>query len=516
MAKEPELEDILKDNKEKDKSENGKQKVEESALLNILKEKDKLIVSLKEASTKRDKLNEKQIMMLSEDNNRKELRIKEISFRISESEKKLTERENELENLRTTSNKITSTIDSFKLEFSKYKSTVKNSIDQLKLAIQEEMGKNATYNNQLLRDLKDRYLQLETKLQEVDNHYLNVISEISRKQGLAKKNIRHAMNDLQEALSLLDIAHAEFIKPTDLKEDFSKIFSEADDMFKKHKAGIAAGGGGSGEPSTIVKNIENVNIQLGEHSEIESIFGELSTLSGSLAKPLDISGSGGAPVQAKSKVQPSQATRGDAAESAGQKAQKPGAKGKGDSGDDDGSGGKAGGGGAGGETGTGGGGSSSTGAAPSGAAGGTQDSGGGTKEDSSQASAQEIGSMSASAGSGGQGSLAATKLEATFGEDAKIETEGHHEVIVQPGKNYAPYNWGAILNDARLKRFGSIIRSCIKYQKEEKWMKALDLFKTVREQPSIQKETITAKLLDDHINYLEALVKFKYSTQEVQ
>ncbi|MEM4271406.1 MAG: hypothetical protein QXO70_04935, partial [Candidatus Pacearchaeota archaeon] len=35
-------------------------------------------------------------------------------------------------------------------------------------------------NNKLLQEVKDNYLKLEAKLQEVDNYYLNVISEISK------------------------------------------------------------------------------------------------------------------------------------------------------------------------------------------------------------------------------------------------------------------------------------------------------------------------------------------------
>ena len=41
-------------------------------------------------------------------------------------------------------------------------------------------------------------------------------------------------------------------------------------------------------------------------------------------------------------------------------------------------------------------------------------------------------------------------------------------------------------------------------------MKALGLYKTVREQPGIA-DTIAGKLLDDHIEFLEDIIKRKYS-----
>ena len=41
-------------------------------------------------------------------------------------------------------------------------------------------------------------------------------------------------------------------------------------------------------------------------------------------------------------------------------------------------------------------------------------------------------------------------------------------------------------------------------------MKALGLYNTIREQPGIS-TTIAGKLLDDHIEYLEDLIKRRYS-----
>ena len=67
-----------------------------STLLRILEEKDKLIVSLKEAATRRDKLNEQQIRLLSHDNQSKTLVVKNIQKRIKDLEYEILRRESEI------------------------------------------------------------------------------------------------------------------------------------------------------------------------------------------------------------------------------------------------------------------------------------------------------------------------------------------------------------------------------------------------------------------------------------
>ena len=47
-------------------------------------------------------------------------------------------------------------------------------------------------------------------------------------------------------------------------------------------------------------------------------------------------------------------------------------------------------------------------------------------------------------------------------------------------------------------------------KKEGNYIKALGLYKTIQEQPGI-KDSIAGKILDDHIEYLEDLIKRRYS-----
>lgn len=485
---------------------------EQSALLRILEEKDKLIVNIKESSTRQNILNEGQIRLLSSEIQKAEDRIRDLQIEAKSYEQKAMEKEAELIIYKATSDKLVYKIEEIKLEFEKYRNSIRNSLEQIRMAIEKELSEKEISNNKVFQEVKENYMKLEAKLQEVDNYYLNVISEISKKQGLAKKYIRHAMADLQEGLNLLDMAHAEFIKPTKIKEEFSKMVEESGRMFKEHETASKT------KPSTVIRNIENVNIQLGEAPGIESLFGDIANLGSTsrsnlenLRKGLGMSEGGGG---------------GDDDGGAGGGS---GSGGGGSAGGGGGSGGRSGGSGAGGGSSGGGGGkkdsskgggsgagSSSSGGATgssSGSASGSGDSG--TKSASSRGeSGGGNGGGSSSGGSGSAAGLGAAAMGAmaAFLKDT-LRTEGKQEVIIKPDRNYAPFNWKAVLTDINLKRFESIITNCAKAEKDGKYIKALNLYKTIREQPSIQKETIAAKMLDDQIGYLEAIVRKHYSTQ---
>ncbi|MBN1899228.1 MAG: hypothetical protein JW827_10645 [Spirochaetes bacterium] len=428
------------------------------ALLNIIREKDNLIVSIKESSTRRDKLNEQQIRMLAEDNSRKLMQVKSLSMRVREVEANLAKSQAELSLFKVTEGKLSSKVEEFKAAFESYKSQVRSSLDSLKLAIQDELGKREEYKNKLLDDMKANYAKLETQLQGVDDHYKEIIAEISKKQGTSKKYIRHALNDLQEALSMLDIAHADFIQPTKIIEDSERIAEESQALFNEFRDMKGLPGG-----TTLIKNIENVTVKLGAAPKIDGIFQEISTIT---------SGSRDKVEKMASETLGGRKGAGDQASAGVGKGSGSGAAGKGtatQAGEDQGD-------------------AKKKIDSPEQKAGGKEGAGKGGSIGGERTKAEEE-----------------AKKKKKFGEDVQ-------EVVFKRGRNYAPFNWQEILSDIQLKRFQSFIQSCIKAEKSGNLLKALQLYKTIREQPGIS-ETIAGRLLDDHIEYLEDLIKRKYSIQ---
>ena len=455
---------------------------EVEALLNIIKEKDNLIISLKESATRRDKLNERQIKLLSEDNARKLAQINKLQNRIQELESKMKEKESEVELLKTSGDKVWGKIEEFKVAIERYKTSVKEALNEIKFAIQEEITRREEHKNKMLDELKERYMRLERQLEELDNYYKGILEEVAQKQGLAKNFIKHALHDLQEALALLDMGKLETYEPVKLREDFSRLLQESYSLlenFRKEKALPGA--------STIVEKIENVNIKLESTPVIEGILGEIMGFSSEAGKKkgTKVSGKvgagGGAPILSgtgsgsggiKSGSAVSTKSGGGGGEKAESKKKIPYSpeRKKGDA---------------------------------TRIGGGTQGRTGTSLEsDNNPFQSQPSGIGSLTPEEKVKGDIEEPEKK-RFGEDV-------HEVIFKRGRNYAPFNWKAILTDINLARFQPFIESCIKAEREGNLMKALQLYKTIREQPGIQ-GTIAAKLLDDHIEYLEDMVKRKYT-----
>ncbi len=435
------------DNTKKINIDDIRQNSENDAMLDILREKDNLIVSVKEASTRRDKLNEKQIRLLSEDNSRKTTHVQQLTNRLGSIEAQLNQKEAEMSLLRVTEGKLSTKTEEFRAGFEKYKAQVRDSLSQIKLSIQEELSKREEYKNQVLDNMKDNYLKMEAQIQEVDNYYKDTIAEISKKQGLSKKYIRHALNDLQEALSLLDISHADFIEPTHIKEEFGKVVEDSSALFQEFKdmKGLPQGG-------TIIKNIENVNIKLSEAPVIEGLFSEISQITKTTRQSLEKS------AKAHLKEGEPQAGAGGAGAGGGQPVQ----QGEGKASESEKKKGDIG-----------------------------EEARGGEPSEGKKAGDDRI-----------KGDIEEPKKK-KFGDEIQ-------EVIFRRGRNYAPFNWREILSDIQLTRFESFIESCIKAEKEGHYMKALGLYKTIKEQPGIT-DTIAGRLLEDHVEYLEDLIKRKYS-----
>lgn len=495
------------DNKEKNIPENinlddQKFDKDKEPLLNILKEKDNLIVSLKESSTTRDKLNEKQIRMLSEDNSRKVQQLQNLQGRLNTLDAKLSQREAELGLLRVSEDKLTAKVQDFKVGFEKYKSQVRSSLDQIKISIQEELNRREEYKNQIIDNLKDNYLKLETQIQDVDNYYKEMLAEIAKKQGIAKKYIRHALNDLQEALSQLDMSHADLIEPTHIREEFSKVIEDSQNMFSEFKdmKGLPQG-------ATIVKNIENVNVQLSETPVIEGVFQEIHQIRKTTRESLEKAatahlgeqgaGTGGSGAEARSRKATEEKGGGGSGEGAGETGDGSSDEKKKDrSGLDKGNQGAG----------------DKREQASSQAEKGSKAQEGASAQPLPQQAPQESRPESGKDGGGKQAKASDDRADVDEDDKKKKKKLGDEiqEVIFKRGRNYAPFNWREILSDIQLTRFESFIESCIKAEKEKKYMKALGLYKTIQEQPGIT-DTIAGRLLEDHIEYLEDLIKRKYS-----
>ncbi len=336
------------------------------------------------------------------------------------------------------------------------------------------------------------------------------------------------MNDLQESLSLLDMSHAEYIEPTHIKENFSKIVEDSSSLFQevKEMKGLSQG-------STIVKNIENVYIELGETPVIEGVFREISEITKVQREHIEKSAkstlrSDGAQAtagaayssdanekkKAKSKLEEKKSGTGDGDGYGMGAGAKDGEKGEGAGAKD----GEKSGMGTGTESETGDKGMAQTaekskavsgkaGEKPSQARqedkGDSGDSKAKSEKDGSQDSGKDKG--------GGPTTSTDDRIKGDIEEPKKKKFgEEIQEVIFKRGRNYAPFNWREILSDIQLTRFESFIESCIKAEKSGNYMKALGLYKTIQEQPGIS-DTIAGRLLDDHIEYLEDLIKRKYS-----
>ncbi len=514
------------------------------ALLKILQEKDNLIVSLKEASTRRDKLNEKQIRLLSEDNAKKSSKMKAMQSDVRNFESFAKQKEAELSVFKVTEDKLTSKVEEFKTAFDQYKSSIRSSLNSIKISITEEFSKRDEYKEHLLDNMQASYQKLEAQVQEVENYYKEIIADITKKQSMSKKHIRQALNNLQEGLSYLDLSHIDISEPIHVKEEFRRIVDESSDDFKEFKELK-----GKFQGNTIIKNIENVNVELSEAPVIEGVFREIKEIrtasggGGGKSTKVELAsdkrkeetdageegGSSGAPgasggsstVLNADKDTPitfkaGQVTGGVSGGAGGGPSSIGTVKAGRDAGGADAgssSGGSAGGAGAGSSSGAGKE-TRSSGAFKSGGSEGAGGGDGGSRRAGEADPREEKKKDRPSQGLGGRkDQISDDRSEGEPDEEEpkkKKADNDFQEIVFKRGRNYAPFNWRAILSDIQLDRFQSIIESSIKAEKEGKLMKSLGLYRTIQEQPGIS-DTIAGGLLADHIEYLEDLIKRQYS-----
>lgn len=254
-----------------------------NALLQILEEKDKLIVSLKESQTKRDKLNEQQIKILSEDNQVKTEQLKSLDQRIKDLKYDVLKKDAEISIYRITNEKITDRLESLKREIGNYRESINRDVLQLKTALEKEIREKDALHQIISTDLKTTIVKLESKLREVEEHYISVIRQIAEKQGVAKKSIRMAMDNLQDANSLLDLGSQEVFRPHKIEEEFGQIVDSAKRNGLDKEEEIRKAGSGN----TVIENIENVNVKLMSTPVIENLFSEISSLQSSAQTELE-------------------------------------------------------------------------------------------------------------------------------------------------------------------------------------------------------------------------------------
>jgi hypothetical protein len=254
-----------------------------NALLQILEEKDKLIVSLKESQTKRDKLNEQQIKILSEDNQAKTEQLKLLDQRIKDLRYDVLKKDAEISIYRITNEKITDRLESLKREIGNYRESINREILQLKASLEKEMREKEALHQIISTDLKSTIVKLESKLREVEEHYVSVIRQIAEKQAMAKKAIRTAMDNLQDASSLLDLGSQEVFRPHKIEEEFGQIVDSAKRNGLEREEEIRKASSGS----TVIENIENVNVKLMNTPVIENLFSEISSLQRSAQAELE-------------------------------------------------------------------------------------------------------------------------------------------------------------------------------------------------------------------------------------
>ena len=239
-----------------------------TALLRILDEKDKIIVSLKEASTKRDKLNESQIRLLSEDNDNKLHKIEQLNEKLSSLQSNYMESSSKLDVYKERVEQSTEKFDELKAVLKEYKSNISHTLTNISDMVSLELANREDRNNKLADRLHENYRKLEERLEALTSEHKSTLEGLSRKQGQAKTLIRDAMQRLQNAMDLLDLGSADLQLNTGVMDDFNSILRDSEQAFTDLNSRVR-------ETGTIIKKIETLNLQLTETPKLDRHFTEL-------------------------------------------------------------------------------------------------------------------------------------------------------------------------------------------------------------------------------------------------
>jgi len=239
------------------------------AMLDIIKEKDKIIVSLKESSTQRDKINENQINLLSVDNQKKLGRINELMSAVQRLEKAVAEREAKLSLVDERHSSHGVRLEQLKVAVDEYKENISRSMGEIRDMVTRELRERDERGEGILERMRENQGKLEGKLSEAEQHYKNIIQGIAEKQVKTRLFIRKALVDLQEALSQLDLNTSQAILDSRLTNEFSDIMAQSDELAGEYRSR-------SHDAATIIHNIENVHIQLASTPKLDSFFDHLA------------------------------------------------------------------------------------------------------------------------------------------------------------------------------------------------------------------------------------------------
>lgn len=375
----------------------GAHDLSSSALLKVLEEKDKLIVSLKEASTRRDKLNEQQIRLLSVDNQKKEAAIRGLQQRLRQVEAALMRRNAELAVLRAAEEKVARTVEDLKGEIERYKKGLADAFADLDRTVREEFRRKDRFVETLTAEFQGTIGRLEKKLAEVEEHYAGVLEGIAAKQGEAKLRIRQAIDLLQDAMALLDLGRTDLLKPRTLEEEVGRIVDETKRRIGEAEEEVRK----AAASEVVIRNIENVNIRLAETPGIERLVAEIGRLQG--------------------------------------------------------------------------------------------------------AAREELAKLAGGEGSSGAASQPAPQAPRSSGGKEEQRTR-----TIIDRDNFAPFDWKRVLSDLQLTKYRDLIKVCDEAIRAGDLVKAIKLFKTIRDQPGILDNEITTKMIDDEIAYLEKAIKDRY------
>jgi len=259
-------------------NEQSRETQDHGAMLNILEEKDKIIVSLKESSTQRDKINENQIRLLSEDNERKLGRINELTNSLQRLERTVSQRDAELAIYRERYSQYNERLEELRKAVGEYKDSIAHALTEIRDMVTHELRDRDERGGQILEKLRDNQQKLEGKLSEVERYYKDIIHQIAEKQVKAKLFIRKALVGLQEALNQLDLNPTQPMLDSRMIGEFSDLAARSDELHKEY-------GNTSRDASTIIHNIENVHLQLSSTPKLDRFFREFGMATSESSRP---------------------------------------------------------------------------------------------------------------------------------------------------------------------------------------------------------------------------------------
>ncbi|MDR2733127.1 MAG: hypothetical protein LBC99_00620 [Spirochaetota bacterium] len=494
-----------------------------SAMLDIIREKDKIISTLKESAAQNDKINENQISLLSEDNEKKLKRINELMAKVRKLEKEVQARDEKLSLNTERSSTHGFRLEQLKLAVDEYKDNISHSVGEIRDMVTKELHERDERGEQILDRMRSNQDKLEGKLSEVEQYYKNMIHGISEKQVKSRLFIRKALVDLQEALSQLDLNANQPILDSRKMSEFQDLLSQSEDLANEYRSR-------SHDASTVIHNIENVNIQLASTPKLDRLF------------------------QEQLGNQDSEGEGGEGGGGAG------GEGGGGDGGGGDGAGGDGAGGGGAGGGGKGGGGKGGGGAdglddltefleeAWSNAAGGAESASPKPPQQppsppSSQMTAKQqtegqtpgsaamqpppmmggghpppsspfthgAGQMPPypQAGMPGYGGAPVMTIAMDQKEEQKFKTE--EDLILRESPNLAPYNWDMLPIASPLLHFRHMLNSAKGAETQRNYLKAIGIYKAVMEQKTIQENDLAKNILKDQLEALDRLARSQIS-----